>query len=258
MEGSALKNWVKKVLRYEKLLDLVERQGRNRHIVSSFLCQEGFSPESFNNRDSLARHCAKAQEWISSTAPDLLPLSFVIEEDDERGGYRIMAGIRANGADLRITIDAGFLHSPEGEELRKLSADLRTAGRRPFTVTELSESRQRLEIETGDRDRAGMVGRSLSNSSVSALFNTPREVTDYLFDRAQKGIEIQRYKGLGEMNPDQLWETTLSPETRTLLQVKIEDAYEADEIFATLMGDEVEPRRKFIEENALNVRNLDI
>lgn len=231
LEGIALKNWVKKVLRYERLLDLVERRGCNRHIVSSFLCQEEFSPESLKDRGCLARHFARAQEMISSTASDLLPLSFIIEEDVERGGYRIIADARVNGAGLRVSIDAEFLYSPEGEELRKLSLDLQAVGRPPFAVTE----------------REGTL-----------LFNTPREVVDYLFDRARKGIEIQRYKGLGEMNPGQLWETTMSPETRTLLQVKIEDAYEADEIFATLMGDAVEPRRKFIEENALNVRNLDI
>ncbi|BCA78217.1 DNA topoisomerase (ATP-hydrolyzing) subunit B [Desulfuromonas sp. AOP6] len=97
-----------------------------------------------------------------------------------------------------------------------------------------------------------------SEGKEEAQIDSVQELLTFFMDRAKKGQYIQRYKGLGEMNPEQLWETTMDPDKRVLLQVKVEDAVEADEIFTVLMGDQVEPRREFIENNALNVSNLDI
>jgi DNA gyrase subunit B len=98
----------------------------------------------------------------------------------------------------------------------------------------------------------------LKRKDVETPIHGPRTLLEAVYAAGRKGLELQRYKGLGEMNPDQLWETTLDREARTLLQVKVGDLDEADAIFSKLMGDVVEPRREFIQENALNVANLDV
>jgi len=130
-----------------------------------------------------------------------------------------------------VEIDQGLLEAPEYKELRNLNPRSQGLGVPPYAV-----------LDNGDRQE----------------FTTSGELVNFILNRGKKGLMIQRYKGLGEMNPEQLWETTMNAEKRRLLQVKIEDAIEADEIFTVLMGDRVEPRRAFIEKNALKVKNLDI
>ena len=104
----------------------------------------------------------------------------------------------------------------------------------------------------------GLPPYSVRSGEEESIFLTIDEMLDQVYKLAEKGLSIQRYKGLGEMNPEQLWETTMDPARRRLLQVTIHDGVAADEIFTTLMGDQVEPRREFIEKNALDVKNLDI
>ena len=115
----------------------------------------------------------------------------------------------------------------------------------------ISELKEKLSELLGD---GAYVQRGERKKNVDSF----SEVVDWLMSEARRGQSIQRYKGLGEMNPEQLWDTTVNPETRRLMQVRIEDAIKADDIFTTLMGDQVEPRREFIEKNALTVANLDV
>ena len=127
---------------------------------------------------------------------------------------------------------------------------------------------QREFFESAEYRRIAEFGRTLSDFLGAGAYVTKGEARqeltsfqqamNWLLEQARKGQSVQRYKGLGEMNADQLWETTMDPEKRTLLQVRIEDAVAADEIFTVLMGDQVEPRRDFIVKNALEVKNLDV
>jgi DNA gyrase subunit B len=116
------------------------------------------------------------------------------------------------------------------------------------------------DLQTLFGELAGLGGGPfvLEHGNETIEFERMEELGDRINEIGKKGLAINRYKGLGEMNPEQLWETTMDPARRTLLQVRVEDAYEADSLFSTLMGDLVEPRRAFIENNALNVRNLDV
>jgi DNA gyrase subunit B len=234
LSGAPLKQLVKMVTRLDRLLDGLERKGRNRHVVTAFARQAGMDLTALADAERLRQLAAPAEAYIRVAAPELLPVNVAFEEDREHACLQLVVSTRSNGSAQRTTIDHELVQSPEFEEVRRTAQSLVGAGDPPFTL--------------GEDAKPAAEGTLISLQAAVAQIMT----------QARKGLEIQRYKGLGEMNPEQLWETTMNPESRTLLQVKIEDAYEADEIFSTLMGDEVEPRRKFIEANALSVRNLDI
>jgi len=151
--------------------------------------------------------------------------------DEEHSGWALEITRKVNGVPRSARIDAEFVSSFEFKRIKETAKAIGGFLDGPYVVTRN--------------------GETAKHEILSA-------VVDAVYESAKKGLVINRYKGLGEMNPEQLWDTTMNPETRRLLQVAVEDAVEANEVFSILMGDAVEPRREFIEENALNVRNLDI
>jgi DNA gyrase subunit B len=157
--------------------------------------------------------------------------------DPEHSAKKYIIATEVNGSPRDTVIDVPFLTSPEFRELVALKESFKAFGAAPYTL------------------HIGDATKDATNETFTA--NTYQEVLKYALDDAQKGVTMQRYKGLGEMNPEQLKETTMDPSVRTMFQVKVSDAVEAERYFSLLMGEEVEPRRKFIEDNALNA-SLDI
>jgi len=220
---------VRQVNRFERILTAVERKRKHRQLVEAVAWTESFQPQTLRSEIELDRVLGEVNRRLREMGTE--KLAYELSEDSEHGSFRVLATAGTNGNGIRTMIDTAFLQSPEFEELRRLTSELRHGGKPPF------------RLRSGDREETA---------------STLSEAIAKLMAQARQGLEVKRFKGLGEMNPEQLWRTTMDPDVRVMLQVKIEDAYEADEIFSTLMGDEVEPRRRFIEENALNVRNLDI
>jgi len=215
----------------ENLLTVLEKKRRNRRITSIVASEPAVEPELLTNERKLRAVMSLIGVQINKLAPDLAPISFRYAPDVEHGGEKVAVVAKLNGTSGETLIDRDLLELPEFQRLRQLLADVTSLGDPPFTIV------------SGDAETvAANVG----------------EVHALIMANARKGLDVQRYKGLGEMNPEQLWETTMNPETRTLLQVKLDDYAAVEEMFSTLMGDEVEQRRRFIEDNALNVRNLDV
>ena len=168
--------------------------------------------------------------------------------DEEQNLFKIVPR-SVNGETDRFmpTIDREFLTAAEYRTLLSLYKEIEPFESTPLIVTTDGKG-------AGTEKNPEKEGRKTEEQTLESR----DELIQTLLGAGKKGLQIQRYKGLGEMNPEQLWETTMNPEIRVLLQVKVDDEVFADDIFTVLMGDAVEPRRHFIEENALDVQNLDI
>jgi DNA gyrase subunit B len=216
---------------------LVERLGLRRldeRLVDAAVWAGGPVEEDLADGVGLRERVAPAIEArLGLIHPDALPVLWSAEADPEHGGHRLVAVTRRAGAVTRTTFDAEFCRSVDYQRLRAIAARITATGEPPYRLASAE----------------GEPGEELPSAT---------QLLAEIVALGEKGLSIQRYKGLGEMNPEQLAETTMNPDSRTLLQVKVEDAVEADLVFTSLMGDDVEPRREFIEKNALNVQNLDI
>jgi DNA gyrase subunit B len=228
VSGNKLLTMIKKVMRIQDQTERFEREGRDANLIRILAGDPTLTDDSFKSEKALAAIANRTGVALGESFDE-----FKIETDEDHGGFKIVFRLKKNGQTVSSCVNREVFRTPQFGDIRVLLDQVSIIGEGPYS-------------DKGDE------------SSVPVMLEHPKALVEYIVSLGKKGLTVQRYKGLGEMNPEQLWETTMNPEKRTLLQVTVEDAVEADEIFTTLMGDQVEPRRDFIFANAMNVSNLDI
>ncbi|MCA9520082.1 MAG: DNA gyrase subunit B, partial [Myxococcales bacterium] len=230
LTGARLKALLKSIADYQRTLDRLSAT-RDPRIIDALLQAGAPGIEILSDSRALASLGERVVAAAKARADEPIDPQYELVEDPEHNRFRLVFRTRVDGISKVTAIDAETLSSPTFRRLYTLNDEISRVGSAPFSLEAKNQFEQVDDV---------------------------RLVLDRVLQYARKNLTIQRYKGLGEMNPSQLWETTMEPENRTLLKVTIDDAVEADEIFTILMGDQVEPRRDFIVQNSLNVRNLDI
>jgi len=230
LSGSGLQLLARKYMEVQAIIRRWSRRYDDR-LLEQLVYMPEVTPANFDRAD-----------WLRGWAQDLNQRLNALADGTRT--YRVETRAARDGQAARVIV----YKSEHGTPSQK------------YLPREFFESAEYQRIAELARTLAGLIGEGayVTRGADRQEVGSFKEAMKWLFDQAKKGQTIQRYKGLGEMNPEQLWETTINPESRRLLQVKIEDAVTADDIFTTLMGDQVEPRREFIEKNALSVTNLDI
>jgi len=240
ISGGTLEQLLHRLMTYRKYLRLVERRGHVREAIEALLEVDAHDKSFFESEQQLA---ALAKRLTTATSV------VTVQPDEENKAFSLALEDRSNGYARHNIISLDFVTSPDYRTLLNSYREIRDI-KPPMTVVTSSAA------AAAEQEPEGAA--PVTKPDATTTINSLDELLEYFVNAGKKGVAINRYKGLGEMNPDQLWTTTMNPEGRTLLQVRAEDHTEADQMFTTLMGDQVEPRRKFIEDHALDVRNLDI
>jgi len=230
LQGSGLETLARQYMEVQAIIKRWSRRYDDR-LLEQLIYMPVVRTEDFDRIEWLRRWAQELHQRLNGL-------------DDGTRTYRVDVSDAADGHGPRVMIHKTEHGTPSNKYLPR----------------EFFESAEYQRIAELAQTLAGLIGEGayVTRGSERYEVGSFKEAIKWLFDQARKGQTIQRYKGLGEMNPEQLWETTINPETRRLMQVKIDDAVAADDIFTTLMGDQVEPRREFIEKNALSVMNLDV